>query len=145
LIKRKGKPPSAQAFGGFFVFDFLTFMPLGGIKEPIGTPDFGCWMPREANMKFVTNLKLMAIFFGCLALSACATDNLVSDLYSPNFGLRELNPNENVDARLLQNGLYLPKPFAPTPYAASPFTPSCVTAEYRCAQQAQSSWSSFDP
>jgi hypothetical protein len=96
-------------------------------------------------MKFVTNLKLLAVFFFGLALSACATENLASDLYRPNFGLRALNPDENVDPRLLQNGLYLSKPFAPTPYAASPFTPSCVSADYGCLRQAQSSWSSFDP
>jgi hypothetical protein len=78
------------------------------------------------------------------ALSACATD-YASSLYEPNFGMRKLNADENVDVRLLQNGLYAPKPFGVSPYAVSPYSSPCSTAEYRCAQQLQSGWSSFDP
>jgi hypothetical protein len=78
------------------------------------------------------------------ALSACAT-NLSSSLYEPNFGMRQMNWGENVDERLLQNGLYAPKPFGVSAYAISPYASPCLTAEYRCSQQAQSAWSSFDP
>ena len=37
----------------------------------------------------------------------------------------------------LQNGLYAPKPFGVSPYAISPYASPCLTAEYRCTQQAQ--------
>lgn len=78
------------------------------------------------------------------SLSACATD-YVSSLHGPNFGMRALNPDQNVDSRLLMNGLYAPKPFGVSPYAISPYTSPCLTADYRCAQQTQSHWSSSDP
>lgn len=96
-------------------------------------------------MKLASKFECVGVLILGLALSACATEDFASDLSKPNFGRLELNSDDNVDARLLQNGLYLPKPFAATPYAAAPFTPSCLTADYRCLRQAQSSWSSFDP
>ncbi len=96
-------------------------------------------------MKLVGSLKFIAVFAFGLTLSACVTEDFASDLNKPNFGLRELNPENNVDARLLQNGLYLSKPYAISSYAANPFAPSCLSADYRCLRQAQSSWSSFDP
>ncbi len=91
-------------------------------------------------MKSISTIRFIPVFIALLALTACATEDYVSDLYKPNFGLRELNSDENVDSRLLMNGLYSSKPYTVSPYATS-----CVTAEYRCTQQAQASWSSFDP
>jgi hypothetical protein len=78
-------------------------------------------------------------------LSACATEDMTSELSQPNFGMPRLNSEENVDSRLLMNGLYAPKSFGVSPYAVTPYAPSCLTAEYRCSQQARSAWSSFDP
>jgi hypothetical protein len=78
-------------------------------------------------------------------LSACATEDMSSELYKANYGRRPLISDEIVDSRLLMNGMYAPKPFGVSPYAAVPYAPSCLTAEYRCAQQAQSAWSSFEP
>jgi len=89
-------------------------------------------------------LKWIPPIIAVAALSACASD-YSSSLYEPNFGRRQLISGENVDERLLQNGLYAPKPFGVSPYGVSPYASPCLTAEYRCAQQAQSAWSSFDP
>lgn len=80
------------------------------------------------------------LILGSLALSACATEDYAAELGQPNFGRRALISDENVDARLLSNGLYASKPYALTPYA-----PSCLTSNYSCSQRTQSSWSSFDP
>ncbi len=90
------------------------------------------------------SMKLISSLIICLALSACAAD-YVSQLSGPNYGLHVLNSDENVDSRLLMNGVYAPKPFGVSPYAATPYAPSCLTAEYRCSPQAQSAWSSFEP
>jgi hypothetical protein len=92
-------------------------------------------------MKLISNIKFIPVAIIGLALGACAaTGDYVSDLYKPNFGRLELNSDENVDARLLMNGLY-----SSTPHEISPYTASCATASFRCLQRAQSSWSSFDP
>lgn len=96
-------------------------------------------------MTLIRTVKLIPLLLIGATLAACATEDLSSELYKPNFGLRALNSDENVDSRLLMNGLYAPKPFGISPYAATPYAPSCVSAEYRCSQQAQSAWSSFDP
>jgi hypothetical protein len=96
-------------------------------------------------MKLITLAKLIPTFIIATTLTACATENLASELYKPNFGMRQLNSDENVDSRLLMNGLYAPKPFGVSPYAVAPYAPACVSAESRCMQQAQSAWSSFDP
>ncbi len=95
-------------------------------------------------MKLARMIKLIPVLITASFLAACA-DNLASELYKPNFGMRPLNSDENVDSRLLMNGLYAPKPFGVSPYAAAPYVPLCASAEYRCSQQAQSTWSSFDP
>jgi hypothetical protein len=96
-------------------------------------------------MKLINPVKLILALFIASTLAGCATEDMTSELSRPNYGRRQLNSDENVDSRLLMNGLYAPKPFGVGPYAATPYSPSCVTAEYRCAQQAQSAWSSFDP
>ncbi len=96
-------------------------------------------------MKLIALARLIPAVIIAATLSACATDNLASELYKPNFGMPQLNSDENVDTRLLMNGLYAPKPFGVSPYAVAPYAPACVSAEARCMQQAQSAWSSFDP
>ena len=96
-------------------------------------------------MKLITPVKLIPALVIAATLSGCATENMTSALSQPNYGRRLLNSDENVDSRLLMNGLYAPKPFGVSPYAAAPYAPSCVTAEYRCSQQAQAAWSSFEP
>jgi hypothetical protein len=95
-------------------------------------------------VKYFGQLKFASIFIASAVLPACATD-YASELYKPNFGLPALNSDDNVDSRLLLNGLYATKPFGVSPYATSPYAPACLTAEYRCTQRAQSAWSSFDP
>jgi len=90
-------------------------------------------------------VKLIPVLILVSTLCACATENMASELSQPNFGLPLLNPDENVDSRLLMNGLYAPKPFGVSPYAVTPYAPACLTAEYRCSQQMRSAWSSFDP
>ncbi len=96
-------------------------------------------------MKLAVTARLFPAVFSALALSGCASGNLAAELYKPNFGMRPLNSDENVDSRLLMNGLYLPKPFGVSPYAVAPYAPTCVSADAHCLQQAQSAWSSFDP
>lgn len=54
-------------------------------------------------MKLISSLGL------CLALSACATD-YASQLSEPNYGLRVLNSENNVDPTLLMNGVYASRP-----------------------------------
>jgi hypothetical protein len=96
-------------------------------------------------MKLINPVKLILAFIIASTLSGCATEDMTSELSQPNYGRRQLNGDDNVDSRLLMNGLYAPKPFGVSPYAATPYAPPCVTAEYRCLQQAQSAWSSFEP
>jgi hypothetical protein len=96
-------------------------------------------------MKTTRTIELLVAAILASTLSACATGNLADDLYKPNFGMRALNPDENVDSRLLMNGLYAPKPFGVSPYAAAPYAPSCITAEFRCSRQSLAAWSSGDP
>ncbi|MGA2709941.1 MAG: hypothetical protein ACLQJ0_03500 [Steroidobacteraceae bacterium] len=96
-------------------------------------------------MKLFALARLIPAVAIASTLSACVSENLASELYKPNFGMRPLNSDENVDSRLLMNGLYAPKPFGVSPYAVAPYAPACVSAESRCMQQAQSAWSSFDP
>ena len=96
-------------------------------------------------MNLVRSAKWIAAAMIAAMLSACVTENLAAQLYQPNYGLRPLHSEENVDSRLLMNGLYAPKPFGVSPYAVTPYAPACVSAEFRCTQQAQSAWSSFDP
>jgi hypothetical protein len=89
-------------------------------------------------------MKLISSLIICLALSACATD-YVSQLSQSNYGKPVLNSEENVDPAQVMNGVYAPRSFGASPYVATPYVPSCVTAEYRCSQQMQSAWSSFEP
>jgi hypothetical protein len=96
-------------------------------------------------MNSISTIKLILALAIASTLSACATENLADDLYKPNFGVRSLNSDENVDSRLLMNGLYAPKPFGVSQYAAAPYAASCVTAEFRCSQHSLSTWSSQDP
>ncbi len=96
-------------------------------------------------MKSTSMIKLLLALAITSALSACATGNLADDLYQPNYGVRMLNSEDNVDSRLLSNGLYSPKPFGVSPYAAAPYAAGCLTAEFRCSQQALSTWTSQDP
>jgi hypothetical protein len=96
-------------------------------------------------VKPINSAKWIPALIIAATLSACASEDMASALSQPNYGRRLLNSDENVDSRLLLNGLYAPKPFGVSPYAATPYAPSCLTAEYRCSQQAQSAWSSFDP
>jgi len=88
---------------------------------------------------------LIPAFIVASMLTACATEDMSAELSEPNYGRVQLNSDDNVDSRLLMNGLYTPKPFGVSPYAAAPYAPPCMTAEFRCAQQAQSAWSSFEP
>ena len=90
-------------------------------------------------------IKLTLALSFASALAACATGDLADDLYRPNFGVRPLNGENNVDSRLLTNGLYAPKAFGVSPYAAAPYAAPCLTAEFRCSQQSLSTWSSHDP
>jgi hypothetical protein len=99
----------------------------------------------EVAMKLINTVKWVSGFIMASTLTGCASGDWSSELYKPNFGRQLLNSDENVDSRLLSNGLYAPKPFGVSPYAATPYAPTCVTAEYRCSQQAQSAWSSFEP
>jgi hypothetical protein len=96
-------------------------------------------------MKSISPLKVSLALTIASMLSACATGDLADNLYQPNFGVRTLNPEDNVDARLLTNGLYAPKPFGVSPYAAAPYAAPCLTAESRCSQQSLSTWTSHDP
>jgi hypothetical protein len=96
-------------------------------------------------MKSISVIKLLLALTIASTLTACATGNLADDLYQPNFGMRMLNSEDNVDSRLLTNGLYVPKPFGVSPYAAAPYSPACLTAEVRCSQQSLSTWTSHDP
>lgn len=96
-------------------------------------------------MKLMDPVRLIPATIIALTLSACATEDMTSQLSQPNYGRMQLNGDDNVDSRLLMNGLYLPKPLGVSPYAATPYAPSCSTAGYRCLQQGQSAWSSFDP
>jgi hypothetical protein len=99
----------------------------------------------EVSMKRIVIARLIPAAIVAASLCACVSENLASELYKPNFGLPALNSDENVDSRLLMNGLYLPKPFGVSPYAVAPYAPACVSAEARCMQQTQGAWSSFDP
>ena len=99
----------------------------------------------EVIVRLRNPVKLIPVLIIASTLSACATEDLASELSQPNYGRRQLNSDENVDSRLLMNGLYAPKPFGVSPYAVTPYAPACLTAEYRCSQQARSAWSSFDP
>jgi hypothetical protein len=70
-------------------------------------------------------MKLISSLIICLALSACATD-YVSQLAQPNYGMRALNSEENVDPALLMNGVYTPRPsgaFCLTGYRCSLLAP----------------------
>ena len=96
-------------------------------------------------MNPMTLARLIPAVIVAATLCACASEDLASELYKPNYGMRPLNSDENVDSRLLMNGLYAPKPFGVSPYAVTPYAPACASAEFRCMQQAQSAWSSFDP
>ena len=86
-------------------------------------------------MRHSGSLKILTVCIFGLVLSACATENLTSEMYQQNFGLRELNGADNVDPKLLENGVYAPRFY----------TSTCLTADYRCAHQQQQTWSSFDP
>jgi hypothetical protein len=109
-------------------------------------PQFaGARLAGEVKVNPISTFKLISALVVVSTLSACASGNFADDLYKPNFGVRALNPDENVDSRLLMNGLYSPKQFGVSPYAASPYAPSCLTAEFRCSQQSLSTWSSHDP
>ena len=88
-------------------------------------------------MRLINPVKLIPVLIIASTLSACATEDMTSELSQPNYGMRRLNSDENVDSRLLMNGLYAPKPFGVSPYAVTPYAPSCLTAEYRCSQQAR--------
>jgi hypothetical protein len=96
-------------------------------------------------MRLIDPVSLIPVLIIGSTLSACVTEDMTSELSQPNFGRRQLNSDENVDSRLLMNGLYAPKPYGVSPYAATPYSFPCSTAEFRCSQQAQSAWSSFDP
>ena len=96
-------------------------------------------------MRPINPVKWIPAIIIASTLSACATEDMASELSQPNYGLPRLNSEENVDSRLLMNGLYAPKPFGVSAYATTPYAPSCLAAEYRCSQQARSAWSSFDP
>ena len=96
-------------------------------------------------MKSISTIKLSLALMIASTLSACATGNLADNLYQPNFGVRTLNSEDNVDARLLTNGLYAPKPFGVSPYAVAPYAAPCLTAESRCSRQSLSTWTSQDP
>jgi hypothetical protein len=96
-------------------------------------------------MKLIAPTHLITAIVMASTLSACATEDMTSELYKPNYGRRLLNSDDNVDSRQLMNGLYAPKPFGVSPYATTPYAASCLTAEYRCSQQAQSAGSSFEP
>jgi hypothetical protein len=76
-------------------------------------------------MKLISSLGL------CLALSACATD-YASQLSEPNYGLRVLNSENNVDPTLLMNGVY-------------PSRPAGAFWLTRCSQQAPLWSSGFAP
>jgi hypothetical protein len=129
----------------------LSFHQSCGINnlEPFEPPGFYTLNPAhlewEVAMKPTNPVKLIPVFIIASTLSACATEDMASELSKPNYGRLLLNPDENVDSRLLLNGLYAPKPFGVSPYAATPYAPPCLTAEYRCSQRVQSAWSSFDP
>jgi len=97
-------------------------------------------MRSVITVKILRTAFLPTLILGSLALSACATEDYAAELGQPNFGRRALISDENVDARLLSNGLYASKPYTLTPYASS-----CLTGNYGCSQRTQSSWSSFDP
>ena len=99
----------------------------------------------EVTVRPINPVKWIPALIVASTLSACATKDMASELSQPNYGLPRLNSEENVDSRLLMNGLYAPKPFGVSAYAATPYAPLCLTAEYRCSQQARSAWSSFDP
>jgi hypothetical protein len=103
------------------------------------------YLECEVTVRPLNPVKLIPVLIIASTLSACATEDMASELSLPNYGRRLLNSDENVDSRLLMNGLYTPKPFGVSPYAATPYAPLCLTAEYRCSQQARSAWSSFDP
>jgi hypothetical protein len=96
-------------------------------------------------MNPISSIKLISALIAVSALAACASGNFADDLYKPNYGVRSLNSDDNVDSRLLMNGLYAPKAFGASPYAATPYAPSCLTADFRCSQQSLSTWSSHDP
>ena len=72
-------------------------------------------------MRLINPVGLIPVLITGLALSACVTEEMASELSQPNFGRRQLNSNENVDSRLLMNGLYAPKPYGVSPYAATPY------------------------
>jgi hypothetical protein len=99
----------------------------------------------EVSMKSISTIKSLLALVTASTLSACATGDLADNLYQPNFGVRTLNSEDNVDARLLTNGLYTPKPYGVSPYAAAPYAAPCLTAEVRCSQQMLSTWTSQDP
>jgi hypothetical protein len=91
------------------------------------------------------SLKVLTLCVSGWMLTACATEDFTSQMYQPNFGRMQLNDGINVDSRLLENGLYAPRYTNQNPYASNPYAPACLTADYRCANQAQQSWSAFDP
>ena len=72
-------------------------------------------------MTLKNRVKLIPVLIIASTLSACATEDMTSELSQPNYGLRRLNSEENVDSRLLMNGLYAPKPFGVSPYAVTPY------------------------
>lgn len=67
-------------------------------------------------------------------LSACAGRDYVSDMYTPNFGLRvfpHFDASADPDPMAVANGLYAPQPLkAPC---------------YHCSTQSQSNWTSWAP
>ncbi len=113
-------------------------LPLNRIARP-------CIWNVGVTMRLINPVGLIPVLMIGSTLSACVTEDMASELSQPNFGRRQLNSDENVDSRLLMNGLYAPKPYGVSPYAATPYAFPCLTAEFRCSQQAQPAWSSFDP
>jgi len=82
--------------------------PVAGTARPCND---GTRRPATAmsHMKLISIVKWMSPLGAGLALSACATD-YVSQLSQPNFGRHGLHyTEENVDAALLQNGVYASK------------------------------------
>jgi hypothetical protein len=83
-------------------------------------------------------MKAIASMIVCLALSACATTDYVSQLSEPGFGDRHMKlGEENVDPSLLMNGFYASKQmngsYGSYSYSSTPLGYFCGTA--RCSQQ----------
>jgi hypothetical protein len=67
-------------------------------------------------------------------LRACAGRDYVSDMYTPNFGLRKyphFDAAADPDPTAIANGLYAPQQFQ--------------TPCYRCSSQSQFNWDSWAP